>query len=87
MRSKNRVCKYSKCSAKYRACPDSIRLGSWKSHCCKHEHYQKWQIEVAYFRGEDISGYPFIEDMVAEGSLPRSVLPEVDTVAEVENNT
>ncbi len=70
----NRVCKYSKCNKEYFACSDSIRYGGIKAHCCSNEHFEKWQTEVRYFRGEDVLNSPYLEDMVLEGSLPESVL-------------
>lgn len=76
MRQPNRVCKYSKCGKEYFACSDSIRLGGVKAHCCSNEHFSKWQIEVAYFRGQGVPQSPYLEGMVAEGALPESVLPK-----------
>ncbi len=76
MKKKNRICEYSKCSKEYHACFDSIRLGGWKSYCCTQEHYQKWQTEIKYHRGEDITGNPLIAKMVAEGALPDTLLPK-----------
>ena len=72
----NRVCKYSNCSKEFFACNDSIRIGGYKAHCCSPEHFEKWQTEVLYFRGEDVSKSPYLAEMVSDGVLPESALPK-----------
>lgn len=68
------TCRYSKCNKEYYACPSCQKLGSYKSCGCCVEHYAKYQNEVAYFRGKEFPYPDLLEEMVAEGSLPESVI-------------